>query len=42
LLHFINAVEGLLNETDGDLREEKGVLVLSPIEAEERSPQLKH
>lgn len=38
---FINAVEGLLNETDGDLREEKGVLVLSPIEAEERSPQLK-
>ena len=41
LLRFINAVEGLLNETDGDLREEKGVLVLSPIEAEERSPQLK-
>lgn len=41
LLRFTDAVEELLNETDGDLREEKGVLVLSPIEADERSPQLK-
>ncbi|MFQ4142457.1 Tn3 family transposase [Chlorogloeopsis sp. ULAP02] len=41
LLSFIEAVEALLNEPDGDLREEKGVLVLSPIEAEQRSSQLK-
>lgn len=40
LVRFIDAVEALLNETNGDLREEKGVLVLSPIAAEERSPQL--
>ncbi len=32
-------VEGLLNE-DGDLREEKGKLVLTPLEADEHSQRL--
>lgn len=40
LLLLIKAVEALLNEVGGDLREEKGTLVLTPFEAEERSPQL--
>lgn len=41
LLGLMDAVEALLNDPDGDLREEKGELVSSPIEAQERSAQLK-
>jgi TnpA family transposase len=41
LFALMNAVEALLNDPDGDLREEKGELVLSPIEAQDRSVQLK-
>jgi hypothetical protein len=41
LFYLMEAVETLLDEPDGDLRQEKGLLVLSPIEAQERSPQLK-
>jgi TnpA family transposase len=40
LLGLMDAVEALLNDPDGDLREEKGELVLSPIEAQERSTPL--
>lgn len=41
LFALMDAVETLLNDPDGDLREEKGELVLSPIEAQERSAELK-
>jgi TnpA family transposase len=40
LLRLIEQVEALLNEAEGDLREEKGNLVLSPFEAEERTAEL--
>ena len=40
LIDLIEQVESLLNKSDGDLREEEGKLILSPLEAEERSPQL--
>ena len=39
LLALMERVEGLLNE-DGDLREEKGKLVLTPFEADEHSQRL--
>ncbi|NJL41382.1 MAG: transposase [Leptolyngbyaceae cyanobacterium SM1_4_3] len=41
LFTLMDAVETLLNDPDGDLREEKGELILSPIEAQERSAELK-
>jgi TnpA family transposase len=40
LLRLIGQVEALLNEAEGDLREEKDKLVLSPIDAEERTAEL--
>lgn len=40
LLRLIEQVEVLLNEAEGDLREEKGNLVLSPFEADERTAEL--
>ncbi len=40
LLRLIRQVEALLNEAEGDLREEKDKLVLSPFEAEERTAEL--
>ncbi|MGI0488498.1 Tn3 family transposase [Pantanalinema rosaneae CENA516] len=40
LLRLIEQVEALLNEAEGDLREEKDKLVLSPFEAEERTAEL--
>jgi hypothetical protein len=40
LLRLIGQVEALLNEAEGDLREEKDKLVLSPFEAEERTAEL--
>jgi TnpA family transposase len=40
LLRLIEQVEVLLNEAEGDLREEKDKLVLSPFEAEERTTEL--
>lgn len=40
LLRLIKQVEALLNEVEGDLREEKDKLVLSPFEAEERTAEL--
>jgi hypothetical protein len=40
LFSLMDAVETLLNDPDGDLREEKGELVLLPIEAHERSAEL--
>ncbi|MDX2240035.1 MAG: Tn3 family transposase, partial [Leptolyngbyaceae cyanobacterium bins.302] len=40
LLRLIGQVEALLNEAEGDLREEKDKLVLSPFEAEARTAEL--
>ena len=40
LVELIEQVEILLNNPEGDLREEKGRICLTPFEAEERSPQL--
>lgn len=40
LLRLIEQVEALLNEAEGDLREEKDKLILSPFEAEERTAEL--
>jgi TnpA family transposase len=40
LVHLMGAVEALLHDPEGDLREEKDALVLSPIEAEARSAPL--
>lgn len=40
LLRLIGQVEALLNKEEGDLREEKDKLILSPFEAEERSAEL--
>jgi TnpA family transposase len=40
LVGLIEQVEILLNNPDGDLQEEEGKLILTPFEAEERSPQL--
>lgn len=40
LLRLIEQVEALLNEAEGDLREEKDKLVLSPFETEERTAEL--
>lgn len=40
LLNLIEQVELLLNDAESSLREEKGKLVLSPFEAEDRSQEL--
>lgn len=40
LLQLIGVVDELLNNPNGGLREEKEILVLSPIEADERSSEL--
>jgi TnpA family transposase len=40
LVDLIKRVETLLGEDDGELREEGGKLILSPLEAEERSTHL--
>lgn len=40
LMRLIEQVELLLNDAEGELREEKGKLILSPLEAEDRSAQL--
>lgn len=42
LLRLIEQVEALLNDAEGNLRQEKDKLILSPLEAEERSAELNY
>ncbi len=42
LITLMGQVEKLLNQSDSDLREERGKLILSPIKADEKTSELKH